>query len=206
MSPANAPLGRAIGILAAIAALAAVCLGIVEERSWKASRQASNDMRVIFRAQAPVLDQANKRELQRDSALRKDLAVISKARQSAKKPADIAKHLAAAFPPLPRPLAVSLPPHVADAPDVPAIITVPQADLKPLFDRLEDCRACQEELAHAQGDLEDERAKVSALAIERDAALKAARGGGFWSRLRSDVKWFAIGGVMGALAASAARR
>ena len=88
----------------------------------------------------------------------------------------------------------------------PAVINVPQTDLKPLFDELEECRACQEQLATAQQDLADERAKVSALTIERDAAVKAARGGGFWSRFRTGAKWSAIGGAMGAIAASGARR
>ena len=206
MPSANALLGRAIRVVAVIAVLTAVCLGIVMARSWRASRQAAADMRVIFRAQAPILDQAKKRELQRDTVLSKKLAVIARADRSAQKPADIAKRLPAAFPPLPHPLAVSLPLPTRDAPDPPAVITVPQADLKPLFDRLEDCRACQEQLATAQQDLQDERAKVSALAIERAAALKAARGGGFWSRLRTGAKWFAIGGAMGTLAAFAARR
>lgn len=208
MPPANALLGRAVRILGAIAALTAVCLSIMLARSWRASQQAAADTRVTFRAQAPILDQAKKRELQRDRVLSKNLAVISRAQRSVRKPADIAKRLPAAFPPLPHPLAVSLAPRasVPDAPEAPAIITVPQGDLKPLFDRLEDCRACQEQLATAQHDLQDERARVSALTVERDAALNAARGGGFWSRLRSDVKWFAVGGAMGALAASAARR
>ena len=208
MSPANALSARAIRILAVIAALTAACLGIIMTRSWRASRQAAADMRVIFRAQAPVLDQAAKRESQRDSALSKKLAMISRAERSAKEPADIAKRLPAVFPPLPHPLAISLPSpaSVPDTREAPAIITVPQADLKPLFDRLEDCRACQEQLATAQQDLQDERAKVSALTIERDAAWKAARGGGFWSRLRSGAKWFAVGGAVGALAASSVHR
>lgn len=206
--PANALPGRALRILAAIATLTAACLGIMVARAWKASRQSAGDMRVVFRAQAPAFEQARRDELQRDRALSKNLAAISRAKRAVKKPADIAKRLPAAFPPLPHPLAVSLPPRASlpDAPEAPAIITVPQSDLQPLFDRLEDCRACQERLATAQQDLQDERAKVSALTIERDAALKAARGGGFWSRIRSEAKWFAIGGAMGALAASAARR
>ena len=73
-------------------------------------------------------------------------------------------------------------------------------------ERAEGAGAGQEQLATVQQDLQDERAKVSALAIERDAAVKAARGGGFWSRLRNGAKWFVIGGALGALAASAARR
>jgi hypothetical protein len=206
MSPANATLHRVIFMLVAITGLAAVCLGIIAARSWKASRRAANDMRVIFRAQAPILDQANKREVQRDAVLRKSLARISHEENAATKPADLVKRLPAAFPLLPHPLSIAFAPHTSDVPEPPAVINVPQTDLKPLFDRLEECRACQEQLATAQQDLADERAKVSALTIERDAAVKAARGGGFWSRFRTGAKWFAIGGAMGAIAASGARR
>jgi hypothetical protein len=206
MPPANPLLRHAIATSAAIAALVAFCLAIIVVRSRNASRQAANEMRLAFSAQTPVLDQANKREQQRDIVLSKNLAEISKAERAPKKPEDIAKRLPAAFPPLPHPLLVSLAPRASNAPEAPAIITVPQADLQPLFDQLEGCRACQEQLATAQQDLNDERAKVSALMIERDAAVKVARGGGFWTRFRAGVKWFAIGGAMGALAASAAHR
>lgn len=206
MPPANPLLRRAVTTLAAIAVLAALCLAIIVARSWKAARQAANQMRLAFSAQKAVLDQANKREQQRDAVLGTNLARISHDERAVKSPADIAKRLPAAFPPLPHPVSVSLAPRASDAPEAPAIITVPQDDLKPLFDRLEDCRACQEQLATAQQDLIDERGKVSALTIERDAAVKAARGGGFWARFRSGLKWFAIGGALGALAASAAHR
>ena len=206
MSPANTLLHRAVFILAAIAALIAVCLGIIVVRYWKASRQAANDMQVIFRAQAPLIDQADKREQQRDAVLSNNLAGISHEERAATKPADVVKRLPTAFPALPHPLSVSLAPRASDGPEPPAIITVPQTDLLPLFDRFEECRACQEKLATVQQDLEDERAKVSALTIERDAAVKAARSGGFWSRFRIGAKWFVIGGAMGAIAASSARR
>jgi len=207
MSPSSLP-GRAIVILAAFATLIIFSLAIIVVRSRNASRQAANDMAVVLRAQEPVLAQANNREQQRDAILRKNLAQVSRAEHSAKNPADIAKRLPAAFSPLPQPVSVSLAPPASgpNATEAPAIITVPQADLQPMFDHLEDCRACQERLATAELNLNDERAKVSALTIERDAAVKAARGGGFWSRLRSNAKWFAVGGAMGALAASAAHR
>jgi cytochrome c-type biogenesis protein CcmH/NrfG len=206
MPPANALLRRAVFIPAAVAALIVLCLAIIVARSWKASRRAASDMHVIFSGQAPLIDQANKREQQRDAVLSKDLARISQEERAVTKPADLVKRLPAAFPALPHPLSISLAPPASGAPEPPAVITVPQTDLKPLFDRLEECRACQEKLATAEQDLEDERAKMSALMIERDAAVKAARGGGFWSRFRTGAKWFAIGGAMGAIAASSARR
>jgi hypothetical protein len=205
MSPTSLP-GRAIVALAAVAILIMSSLAIVLVRSRKASQQASNDMAVVLRGQAPILAQADKREHQRDAVLSKNLEQISRAKVSAKTSADVMRRVPAAFSPLPEPVSVSVARLSSgpDAPEAPAIITVPQADLQPLFGRLEDCHACQERLATAQQDLNDERGKVSALMIERDAAVKAARAGGFWSRLRSNAKWFAIGGAMGAVAASAA--
>jgi hypothetical protein len=207
MSPSSLP-ARAIVALAAVAILIMSLLAIILVRSRRASQQASNNMAVVFRAQTPILAQADKREHHRDADLGKNLERISRAKLSTKTSADVLKRLPAAFSPLPGPVSVSVAPLSSgpDAPEAPAVITVPQADLQPLFDHLEDCHACQEAIATAQQDLTDERAKVSALTIERDAAAKAARGGGFWSRLRGNAKWFAIGGAMGALAASAARR
>jgi len=209
VSPANPLLPRALGALAAFAALAAVALAIIVAQSRQASRRAANDMRAVLTTQAPILEQAQKRERQRDAALGRKLAQIAKEKRAASKPADIARRLPAAFPPLPLPLSVAMAPPVSGLnPDVmgqaPTVITVPQSDLKPLFDQLQNCRACQEQLHVAQEDLSDERAKVSALTAERDAALKTARGGGFWSRFRTGAKWFVIGGALGAIAASAA--
>ncbi len=70
----------------------------------------------------------------------------------------------------------------------PAIIRVPQEDLKPLYDAVEDCQACQAKLTAAQGDLSDERTKFAAATAERDAAIPAARGT-FWTRTRTAAKW-----------------
>jgi len=92
-------------------------------------------------------------------------------------------------------------PDAASEAAPPAIATIPQQDLKPLFDAMQRCRACAAQLDSAQGDLSDERAKNLALTAERDAAVKAARGGGFWPRVKRSAKWFAIGvGVGAALA------
>jgi hypothetical protein len=80
----------------------------------------------------------------------------------------------------------------------PAIIRVPQEDLKPLYDAVEDCQACQAKLAAAQGDLSDEKTKFTAASAERDAAIAAVRGT-FWKRARTAAKWIAIGAAAGAV-------
>lgn len=207
MSPTSLP-GRVVIVLACVGTLVIFALSLIVVRSRNASRQAATNMDVVFRTQAPALTQANKLERQRDAVLNKDLARISHQTRSAKNPKEIIERLPEAFSTLPQPVSISLGPPVpgSDSLEAPAIIAVPQADLQPLFDHLEECRACEERLATAQQDLNDERAKVTALTLERDAAAKAARGGGFWSRLRSGAKWFAIGAAAGALAASAAHR
>jgi len=84
-------------------------------------------------------------------------------------------------------------PGAAAAPDV----RVPAADLKPLFNFVQDCRACQAKLTAAQQDAQDEHAKNDALTKERDAAVKAAKGGGVWTRTVRAAKWLAIGFAVG---------
>jgi hypothetical protein len=206
MPPANPLLSRTIAVAAAIAAFIVFSLAMIVVRARNASHQATMQMRATFSTEEPILVHAEKREQSRHAILAQELRTTAKAKRAVKTPAEAAARLPEALAPLPQSFSVNLPANTQDEPAPPAVITVPQADLKPLLDRLQDCRACQDQFAAAQQDLKDEQAKVSALTIERDTAVKASRGGGFWSRLRSGAKWFAIGGVMGALAASTARR
>jgi hypothetical protein len=206
MPPANPLLSRTIAVAATIAAFVVFSLAMIVVRARNASRQATTQMRTTFSTEEPIVAQAEKHEQSRHAILVQELRTTAKAKRAVKTPAEAAARLPEALAPLPRSFSVNLPPNTQDEPAAPAVITVPQADLKPLFDHLQDCRACQEQLSTAQQDLKDEQVKVSALTIERDTAVKASRGGGFWSRLRTGAKWFAIGGVMGALAASAAHR
>jgi len=77
------------------------------------------------------------------------------------------------------------------------VAQIPAADLKPLFDYVQDCRACQAELAAAKQSAADDAAKIAALQRERDAAATAAKGGTFWRRLRRNAMWFAVGAAAG---------
>jgi hypothetical protein len=74
--------------------------------------------------------------------------------------------------------------------------TIPASDLKPLFDYIQDCRACQAQLKAAQADLTDEKATNAALTRERDAAMKANKGGTLWHRLNHNAKWLAAGAAL----------
>lgn len=99
-----------------------------------------------------------------------------------------------------------IPPHghppaqAQDLPEAPSA-QIPVADLKPLYDYVQECRSCQAQLAAAKQDSVDNAAKLSALTHERDAALTAAKGGTMWLRLRRNALWFAIGAGAGVAAA-----
>lgn len=84
----------------------------------------------------------------------------------------------------------------ASLPSAPAA-QIPAADLQPLFDYVQDCRACQAKLAVAQQNAADDAAKITALTRERDAAVTAAKGGSFLRRLRRNALWFGIGAGVG---------
>jgi hypothetical protein len=187
-------------VFAAGAALLAAALAA---NSWLAARRASSQLAVVLAAQNAQLAQASEREHQRDAQLASALAQIAEGKRHIQTPQQAAAALDSVLPPLPLPVAVRLPDlTAAPAPSepAPAALSVPQADLKPFYDALADCRACALERDAVRRDLADEQAKTKAVLRERDAALATARGGAFWSRLRRAAKWFAIGAAVGAAA------
>ena len=191
--------------LLVIAAIALLLLGIIAARSWLAARDAAVHLAATLEAQEQILAQASERQRQRNAALSTTLAGIAQAKRRVNTPARAAAEIPQLLPHLPEPLLLEIPPSTPEQPEPPVAAIVPQADLKPLYDYLQDCRACQASLTVSRDDLADERAKLAALTAERDAAIRAARGGGFWSRLRRNTKWFVIGVAAGALAAAATR-
>jgi hypothetical protein len=95
--------------------------------------------------------------------------------------------------------ALAAPTNQQDLPDAPSA-QIPAADLKPLFDFVQDCRSCQAQLAAAKQNSADNAAKLTALTRERDAAVATAKGGTFWQRLRRNALWFVVGAGAGTAA------
>jgi hypothetical protein len=94
---------------------------------------------------------------------------------------------------------LAAPTRKQEFPDAPSA-QIPAADLKPLFDFVQDCRSCQAQLTAAKQNATDDAAKLTAVTRERDAAVAAAKGGTFWQRLRRNALWFAVGAGAGAVA------
>jgi hypothetical protein len=195
-------------VLIALSALLAG--GVIQVRSWLAAHDAAIHLAATLEAQEQLVAQANQRQRERDNSLAKTISSIAQAKRRVDTPAKAAAAIPDVLPPLPAPLHLQLPAPTLQEPQPPAlpppaVATIPQVDLKPLYDYAQDCHACQASLAVADDNLEDEKAKLDAVTAERDAAVRASKGGGFWSRLRHNAKWFALGAATGALAAAASR-
>jgi hypothetical protein len=94
---------------------------------------------------------------------------------------------------------LATPTNRPDLPDAPSA-QIPAADLKPLFDFVQDCRSCRAQLAAAKQNATDDAAKLTAVTRERDAAVATAKGGTFWQRVRRNAIWFVVGAGAGAVA------
>lgn len=192
-----------ITILVALAALAALAL---LADSWRTARRDAAQLNALVATQNVQIQQSEAREKQRDTQLASALTAIAAQQRAVKTPQQAAQAIPSVLPPLPLPIKIDLPSlattaNPAEAESAPATMTIPQADLKPLYDDLQDCRATALRAASTQKDLTDAQAAQAALTKERDAAIATARGGSFWSKLKRSAKWFAIGLAIGAAAA-----
>jgi hypothetical protein len=207
------------------AAVAILLAGALAFRSWLEAHDDRTHMQATISAQQQLIAAADQRERQRAADLQATLSEIAALKRQVQTPQQIVRELPQ-YLPLPQPIELAPPPTAAAgqgsslpgksgassasgsdssaaAPAAP-VAQIPTADLKPLFDFVQDCRACKVQLDAARADLSDEKSKSAALARERDAAVKAVKGGGFWTRLKRNAKWLAIGAVIGAAAAHAA--
>jgi hypothetical protein len=175
--------------------------------AWRSARHDSQQLAATLAAQSTVIQQASDREKQRDFQLSSALAAIQAQKHAVQTPRQAANQLPSVLPPLPLPVSIhdpdlSIPLPPGEAPST--TISIPQPDLVPLYDDLQDCRATAVQNETLKKDLSDEKTKSSALLRERDAVNAVAQGGTFLVRLKRAAKWFAIGVATGAAAAAVA--
>jgi hypothetical protein len=176
--------------------------------AWRAVRREQAELREKLESSEQALQEANARQESRNTDLQQQLGQIQHEKMVVQKPAEVVKALPDVLP-LPKPLVLEEeeqaptngPSKGVEKPDAPGPkVEVPAEDLKPLYDFALGCKACQAELATAQADLKDEKAKTEALSRERNEALRAARGGSVLGRVARAAKWFVIGAAAGAVA------
>jgi hypothetical protein len=199
-------------------------LAIALIAAWRADRTDRAQLTAELATAKQSLAQADERQHTRDSQLLQTLATLSADKRQITTPAQIIRELPQ-YLDLPAPITLqSSPSQSATKPGTsdhdntssvksprdpgraetePTEAVIPAADLKPLYDFTLDCKACQAKLTATQGDLTDEKAKTATLTQERDAAVRAAKGGSLLRRITRAAKWFAIGAAAGAIAARA---
>jgi hypothetical protein len=219
-------MSRTIEILILAIALLLAALAL---HAWLAAHDDQMRLQATLAAQKQLLDAADARERDRTTALNTTLAQIDALKRATLTPAqiisDLPKYLQLPQPITLAPAAAAASPADAAAngiapqqgtgasgksgaatsrasDDLPAapVAQIPAADLKPLYNYVQDCRACNAQLTTAKQNAADDATKITALTRERDAAITAAKGGGFLERLRRNTLWFVIGAGAGAAA------
>lgn len=193
--------------------------------AWRAERNDRAKLAAQLATAQQSLTQATDRQQSRDADLLQTLATLAAQKRDVLTPKQILQALPQQIP-LPQPFTQAPAQAPASAPgsaashatspaDTPKEIppnptkstapepqvTVPTADLKPLYDFALDCKACQAKLSAAQSDLSDEKSKTSTLTKERDNALRVAKGGSPLQRIARATKWLLIGAAVATLAA-----
>jgi hypothetical protein len=167
--------------------------------SWRSARRDAQQLAATLAAQNATIQQSADREKQRDAQLAAALAAIQSQKRAVRTPQQAATELPSVLPELPLPITVHEPILTTPLPpgEQPpaATISIPQPDLLPLYDTIQDCRASAAENNTLQKDLADEKARSAAFLTERNAALQAAHGGPILQRLKRAAKWFALGAI-----------
>ena len=196
--------------LAGLAALGVAGAGIALH-SWRGAHDALLQAESTVRQQQGALNRDAKasrqivfQEKQRDAQTARQVAALRARAARQKTPPEIAAWLPKQVP-VPQPIEIQIPRPTRKNPAPAALATIPEPDLGSLRDFVSSCQACSLRLHAAQQDLAAKDAQIklageqlAAALKQRDAALRAAKGGGFWRRLGMSIKWFAIGSGTGA--------
>lgn len=194
----------------AVIALVAIFLWV----NYREAHEAQVKLAATLDAQKTVIDQAAKDrdahaadDARRDAQTAATISSMQKALETVQSPTQIAAWLARQTQNVPQPITIEVPKATEANPAPAAQVEIPQADLPALRDQVAQCQECSVKLASAQQDmtslqsqLKDAGEQLSAVSKERDAAVKASKGGGFWSRVKSKAKFFVIGAAAGATA------
>jgi hypothetical protein len=188
-------------ILGVALAIAAVTLW----SSWRAAQRNSDALKAVLAARAQEIVAEAKQIQALNGEIADANSAAAEVKEETRTPADIVKKLPL-YLPLPKPIELSYvcddvasgscePPHSAE-PEAP--IVIPPKDLPPLFQFSVDCHTCEVAMAKQKQAIMLLGQEVDALKAERNAAVKASKGGGFWSKLKENAHWFAIGGAAAA--------
>ncbi len=205
---------KTLKLLVALSLIGGVAFVVLE---WIAANRGAAVLKQTIAAQNKIVEAADADKRKRDTDLQKALAQIDALKRQVKTSAGAVRGLNQVL---------TLPQPITFEPDVPTsaasattpaseganldrppnVATIPRADLVPLYDYAQNCRACALQLDNARQNAIDDAKKIRALEAERDDAVKSSRGGSLKHRLKIAVEWFALGAGSGLVVSAVAPR
>jgi hypothetical protein len=197
----------------------ALLLAVLGVRTWLEEHDARihAEETVSANQKIVVASDAKEKQLQaeivsRDQAAAAREAAMLDAVKNLKTPAQIVPFIQKEMVPLaPVPITINIPKATPDNPTPNATIVIPQTDLPAFRDRLSKCDIDALEVTTCHGDIvsKNDQLRVAgerlrAMQAERDAYSTELKGGVFWRRTKTALKYIGIGGglVAGALCGS----
>lgn len=201
-------------IIAGIGVAALIALGIAFH-SWLAAHDDSVRLSATIEAQKTVIAKAQEQmdalrdaDKQRDTATAQALDSMRQVASKIQSPDQIARYVSRQIAPT-QPDIIRIPDPTPQNESGDAMIS--RENLPAFRDYVEKCNECSVKLDAAKQDISSRDAQLklageqlAATQKERDVAIKAAHGGGFWSRTKLAVKWVVIGAAVGLAASRAA--
>ncbi len=143
------------------------------------------------KAQDEVISYLDEREKERREQLDRILEQLEQVKRQVRQPRDIVREIPA-YIRLPKPIELQ---GSQNVPPPPMSAVVPPESVKPLFDHLVDCRACEVRLAEAQQTIRDDQRRMEAMQKKLEAEERKHRLG-----FKQVLKWLVIGGAGGYVA------
>jgi hypothetical protein len=189
-----------LAIYAGLALLAALGLwGYVNAREASARLGATLEQQgAIIAAQTQRMEALQEAMAERDRQLTRALEDLASVQRRVQTPQQVIREIPQFLPSAAQPVLET----PADAP--PRLVFEGEEKIKALFDELVEARKTHVELAAREQDIADLKAivaakdvQIAALEKQRDEAVKAAKGGGFWRRTWNAAKWLVVGAAIG---------
>ncbi len=164
----------------------------------------SAELQTKIAAQQSDVSKAQQDLKQQQEQLRDALTALESAKKNVTTPQQIVREIPQYAPQLPQPITLNIPAPTKENPaPAPTSANLPLEDMKPLFDHLVDCQECARKLSAAENAAATKDGEIKDIAKERDEYKTALKGGTFWTRMKRNAKWFAIGAAAGAAVAYA---
>lgn len=175
-----------------------LAVGGIAFRSWLVQHDAMLQAQTTNKAMQTQIDQLRTDDTARFADLEKKLDANSKTFQQAVTPQQIAD-LATQLMALKQPITITTPAPTPENPNPQPIAEVPLPDAPQAKLYLEACESCKIQLPTYQAQVESLKKQNDLLGQQRDQWRIAAKGTK-WGRMKTALKWLAIGSGAGAVA------